>query len=256
MSKSVLLVTKTDLVEYRFNTLLQELDIDLLVSSSKADALMKLNYPNNIFDLCILDLDNGEEIFELIDEINKLKINKPIITLSSQNNRKMFLRVVKLGIDDFIIKPFDNIRIKDTLNKYFKFGEETLRHLTGSYEEKVKFEMKKASKGKYPITFVFFIFMGDYRKKSATKYMKNIRKKLWDTDEVLFFNEYSLLGIYPFSGETESKLLEEKLKLYYLELTKNNTIFENTDMMLKMHIYPDNIAEYDVLINNYNKILG
>lgn len=73
--------------------------------SNSTDALSHLNI--SPFDILILDLNlpdlNG---FEICTKI-KNKINIPIIVTSAYSEIDYKLRAFKLGVDDYVVKPFD-----------------------------------------------------------------------------------------------------------------------------------------------------
>lgn len=60
--------------------------------------------------------------FDLIKNLKKQKIDIPILMLTAKNDTKSRLDVFRLGIDDYLTKPFENnefiIRIENALNNY------------------------------------------------------------------------------------------------------------------------------------------
>ena len=247
MKKTIMLITKTDLVEYRFISLLDS-KYDLIISSSEQDVITKLNYRNNKIDLFILDLDINEKVFSLIEQIKERKITKPIIVLSNQNDKKHFIRAIKLGIDDYIIKPFEDKRMEMTLNKYLETDFIPLRNEVINYKEDILLEIKKSKKGSYPVTFIVFRFIGRNKLYLTNAFMKMIRTKIWDTDKVLFYTKHSIIMILPFSGIENINLIEEKMKFYYSEIIKDKKTFDDTGMISLKKIYPNDVLDFENLI--------
>jgi len=256
MEKTILLVTKTDLLQFRMESLLDKIDHELIITHSKIDAIHKLNYFNNELDLFILDLDDDIEMFSLIDEINERKINKPIILLSSFNDKSTFLKAIKLGIDDFIIKPFDDERMTTTLNKYLREKAVEVRNEVQNYQKDLSLEIKKASKGAYPITFVVFNFIGKNKLFLANTFMRKLLSEKWDTDKAIFFTKDTIIGIFPFSGQKNLKVIEEKMKFYYSVIRKDKSAYRESDMIMQSLIYPTQVGGYQDLIHEINNILG
>jgi len=256
MDKTILLVTKTDLLQFRMESLLDKINHELVITHSKIDAIHKLNYFNNAFDLFILDLDDDIEMFLLIDEINSRKIDQPIILLSSFNDKSTFLRAIKLGIDDFIIKPFDDERMTTTLNKYLQEKTIEVRNEVRNYQKDLSLEIKKANKGAYPITFIVFNFVGKNKLFLANTFMRKLLSEKWDTDKALFFEKDVIIGIYPFSGQKNLRVIEEKMNFYYSVIKKEKSSYKESDMVMESLIYPTQIGGYDDLIYEINSILG
>lgn len=255
MDKTILLVTKTDLLQFRMESLLNKINHELIITHSKIDAIHKLNYFNNDFDLFILDLDDDIEMFSLIDEINNRQINKPIILLSSFNDKNTFLKAIKLGIDDFIIKPFDDERMTSTLNKYLREKVVEVRNEVRNYQKDLSLEIKKANKGAYPVTFIIFNFVGKNKLYFANTFMRKLLNEKWDTDKAIFYTKDVIIGIFLFSGQKNLKVIEEKMKYYYSVINENKNASEGTDMIMQSLIYPTQVGDYDDFIYEINKFL-
>ena len=65
------------------------------------------NFKKENFDICILDIMMPKmDGFELATEIRKLNSNIPIIFLSAKTLKEDKLRGLRLGADDYLVKPF------------------------------------------------------------------------------------------------------------------------------------------------------
>ena len=64
-------------------------------------------FRNNIFDICILDIMMPKiDGFELATAIRKLNIDIPIIFLSAKTLKEDRIKGLRLGADDYLVKPF------------------------------------------------------------------------------------------------------------------------------------------------------
>ena len=80
-------------------------------------------------DICCVILDlmlpgiSGEEI---IQEIRKVS-DVPIITVSAKNEEEAKIEVLKLGADDFLLKPFNleelQLKVERNIQKYLNFQQ-------------------------------------------------------------------------------------------------------------------------------------
>ena len=103
---------------------------------SGTEGLLRLK---NERDICCVILDlmlpgiSGEEI---IQEIRKVS-DVPIITVSAKNEEEAKIEVLKLGADDFLLKPFNleelQLKVERNIQKYLNF-----QHV--SYKRKDEFK--------------------------------------------------------------------------------------------------------------------
>ena len=250
-NKNILLLSKTNVVEFRFKKIFERYDHNLIISKTKFDAIRQLNQYHKKLDLFILDLDEGKIIYDFINELKERKLKKPIAVLSSENNKKEFIKILKKGINEYIVKPFDNKRIEKTLNKYLKNDENDVPfnpNLVKEYKEEIQLEIKKAKKGNYSISFALLTFDGKFEQSAKNSYMRFLRKKLWDTDEAFFFKNNSILCFFPFSGVDEKNILIKKLNKYYRQVIMDSKKYDNCKFTLSFNIFPDNISNFNQLI--------
>lgn len=85
---------------------LEELDHDIIVSHSGADALEKVN--NLKPDIMLLDLImNGIDGMEVLRRVRLFDKNIGIIMVSAVMNEKICQEALEKGADEFITKPVD-----------------------------------------------------------------------------------------------------------------------------------------------------
>lgn len=93
--------------------------VDITVARNGQDAIDMLEN-GKIFDLIITDLHmpfrNGDAILSLVRE--ELKQKTPIIMLSSDGEEEVIALALKLGINDFIVKPLTVDKIMKKVKKY------------------------------------------------------------------------------------------------------------------------------------------
>jgi len=85
-----------------------------------------INYlDNEVPDVIITDLNmpgvSGEEFVTYLKSNNRLEF-VPIVVLSSSENASTRIKLLKLGVDDFVQKPFNpeelGLRIENILRRY------------------------------------------------------------------------------------------------------------------------------------------
>lgn len=94
-------------------------NVSLTITRNGQDAIDLLEN-GQVFDLIITDLHmpfrNGDEILALVRQ--DLKQKTPIIMLSSDGEEEVIALALKLGINDFIVKPLTVDKIMKKVKKY------------------------------------------------------------------------------------------------------------------------------------------
>lgn len=100
---------------------LQNENADVIYVKDGREALRYLQENNN-FDLIITDIHmpfhNGDEILRFVREEQRKNI--PIIMLSSDGQEEVIALALKLGVNDFIVKPIDAEQLLKKIKKVMK----------------------------------------------------------------------------------------------------------------------------------------
>lgn len=80
-------------------------------SVAAADGAEAINaLPSNTFDLCLLDVMlPGMDGFHLLESFQKAKV--PVIFLTAKNSLSDRVKGLKLGAEDYIVKPFETLEL-------------------------------------------------------------------------------------------------------------------------------------------------
>lgn len=74
------------------------------------------------YELILLDLNmpdiSGLDVLEKIKSDSRLK-QIPVIVISAENEKETVVKALKLGINDYIIKPFNTDTLQERLEKLF-----------------------------------------------------------------------------------------------------------------------------------------
>jgi DNA-binding response OmpR family regulator len=103
--KKILIIEDDQEINMLLSVILTKSNLEPIMAYSGTEGLLQLE--NNTFDLILLDLmlpgKNGEE---LIKEIRKNSLI-PIIVISAKVDIENKVKVLKMGADDYITKPFN-----------------------------------------------------------------------------------------------------------------------------------------------------
>ena len=85
-----------------------------------------LNYPEDKYNLVIIFDDEDFNGFEAARQIweNNLSANFIMLMISSNDKKGNYLNCITLGIDHYLIKPFDSTELLDIIKNSFPFIED------------------------------------------------------------------------------------------------------------------------------------
>jgi len=138
VKETILIIEDDDYIAELIEFNLTKEGYEVIIAKDANEGLMFLKI--NHIDLILLDLMlpglQGEEFLELIK--NKEKKDLPILIITAKTNEELFVKLLKNGADDFLIKPF-SIKVllakieailrrtrRDSFNSIEAFGIEIL----------------------------------------------------------------------------------------------------------------------------------
>lgn len=194
--KKILVVEDDTSINEMVCELLDKNGYEVSSAFSGTEALMLI--PNNNFALVLLDLmlpgKTGEQVLEEI----RVKYDIPVIVLTAKADKETTVKLLRLGADDYLIKPFDNdellarcdVQIRRNIspkqnNKTLSFKDITL-DLEGYnvYINKVKINISKRE-------FQILELMISQPTRVFTK--SNIYESVWGED---FFGDDNTVSVH------------------------------------------------------------
>lgn len=173
--------------------------------------------------LVIIDIAmNNFDGYRILSKIRHIDSQVKIIILTSLNTRKYFVSCLKIGIDDYILKPFDN-----------DFLKERIKHSLPVHNEPVDIVsqgiLKDYFNKYYSITLEnntkLFVILGVFYTKSKDNTISLINNKSIDVDELkmiedtlyekslfLDYKNQSFIGIIPDLKLNEVTQLRKSIK--------------------------------------------
>lgn len=117
----VLVCEDDDMVIKVVQVALQDKNVSLTVARDGQQAIDRLEKGEE-FDLILTDLHmphkNGDDILRVVRE--DMKKNTPIVMFSSDGEEEVIALALKLGINDFIVKPMTVDSFLKKIKKYLK----------------------------------------------------------------------------------------------------------------------------------------
>lgn len=102
-------------------------------------------YKETPYDLIVTDIKMPIlDGIEMTKQIKKINPKQSIIIFTAFDNTEIYLDIIKLNVDGFILKPFAIEQMKETLNKVLQ--NLVLENERNAYEEKLKQEVAQKTK--------------------------------------------------------------------------------------------------------------
>lgn len=148
------------------------------------------NFHEIVFDLCLLDIMvPKKDGFALAEAIRELNTHIPIIFLSAKTLQEDRIKGLRLGADDYLIKPFSieelllkidiflkrNRKLKTPENTHFQIGKyqfDPQNYCLWTTHEKIKLTQRESDLLKFLL-----------ENKNVIIKREDILKKLWGTDD-------------------------------------------------------------------------
>ncbi len=260
----ILILVKLRTLAIRIKKALENEGVCVVDIENENKFISTINNTTADISMVILDLEVSENYaYELVKEVRKKLSNVPIILLSSGKSKKFYVNAMLNGATDFVVKPFNNQTLVTKVLKYLNDDKATnVEFVTLDLNRFIKGELKKASKGNFPISLMFLHFdcqtelnIDNYKINAFI--FENIQDLFWDTDVFIRFASKYYLGVFPFCDEKNTKIITEKLNQRFIELQKENEFLENYTLISKFVSYPFDTNEhskvYNILIDRINQ---
>ncbi|MFG4003701.1 response regulator transcription factor [Flavobacterium aquidurense] len=143
-------------------------------------------FKKEIFDICIFDIMMPKmDGFELATEIRKTNTDIPIIFLSAKTLKEDRIKGLRLGADDYLVKPFS---IEELLLKIEIFLKRSQKNIPA---DKSVYEI-----GKYQFDTNNFILFNENEKISLTQREADLLKLFLDNKNLVLKREQILTSLW------------------------------------------------------------
>ena len=133
------------------------------------------------FDLVLLDIMlPGADGYDIMEYIRPLKI--PVIFITAKHEVKDRVKGLKLGADDYLVKPFDVVelvaRVEAVLRRYHKTEQ-----ILAAGDVVVDVEARRVTKGGKPVVLTnkeFGLLVLFIQNKNVALFRENLYEKVWE----------------------------------------------------------------------------
>jgi two-component system, OmpR family, response regulator PhoP len=221
---------------------------------------------NNI-NLAIIDFDMGvEDGFSALEKVKMENPYLPIVVLTSNNKKELFLKCIMAGVADFILKPFEDSFLKERIKRFMQVittepdeSNEGTQIISKSLDEYVNSEISKANKGKYSFSVLmttFFKPVNEVDLKLENEYKRlsgDLHKKLselfWVTDIFIQYGNQSFIGVFPFCDMGNVSKIHDKIIKRFDEIKSSDERFKYYHIANAFVTYPAEGKDFEEIMN-------
>lgn len=265
--KKVIILDDMAYIRYRVKRLLSNQGIEVYESSNSFDFFNQLIDKKDEINLIILEIGLGnEDGFEVLKKIRAKDLKIPIMILTKLSTRIDFIKCIKEGTSEYILKPFDGKILVDRIDKLLEDHTESSKddeiiHL--NFQEYMAKQISIAKKNKTNVSTI----MMSLTKIEAVK----VDKEKIDVGESYFFLVDSLyeklkdlfknsglfekygfstfVAVLPNCNRNKTEVLKKKIIERYTTLKKKEYKYENYDLNIVFVVYPEDGHEKQELLD-------
>lgn len=250
------MVERVKLLTLRIRKILEGSRICAVETANQNNLISSLSKTNEDIGLVLMDLDIEQKYaMDLLIETRKRVKSTPIIIMTSEPKKTLFVEAMLQGATDFIIKPFTDQLLVEKIQKYLVPPDYSNTELiTMDLNQYVRGELRKAEKGKFPLSLMFMYFENNsstiINEHETNNFVFNNMKKLfWDTDLFIRFASEHGLGIFPFCSDENTVILKTKIESNFDSLKTENDFLKDYNMICAFVTYPSDTTDIDKVFN-------
>lgn len=161
--KKVMIFESLIYSRYRLKDLFLQNGIDVVEASNSMEFFNKLYENRNNIQLIILEVNlNGEDGIDIMRKIKEKNLDIPVMVLTTDNTRSCFIKCIKNGATDYILKPYANDmilkRVKGCIENNGKWGGME-QEVIVDYKDYLQSAIDKAEAKDKPVSIILMGFL-------------------------------------------------------------------------------------------------
>lgn len=222
--------------------------------------ILSRNIDNTVVVIIAIEEEADEDNFDMLRIIKSEYPDFSIIVLTSVSKREFFTRCISEGVDDYVLKPFEDYflyeRVLKLLNPNTVITESVLKFNFPGY---LRSEIFKARKGGYQFSLMkctlvnheedkYSVIDNDYIKYTNAIY-ESLKALFWETDIFIQFGLDSFLGFFPFCGDENIIVVDDKVRNKYERIQALDENLKNYEIINAFVTYPNEGNDVESLLN-------
>ncbi|OBR90343.1 MULTISPECIES: response regulator transcription factor [Clostridium] len=256
-------------VRYRVRRVLEDAGIGVYECGNSFEFFNRLYDKKEEINLIILEVGlSTEDGFEVLKKIKAKKLNIPVMILTKLNSREAFIKGIKEGTSEYILKPFNSKNLVKRITKLIKSSRNSDRPeeiVYLNFQEYIARQIVKcgAQNKKLSITMVSLV------KKYYTEQDEKIEVKdsylilldlVYEKLRSLFkvpdlFEKYGLstfISVVPDCNYRKIVSIVHQMECAYNKIKIMNEKYSEYDLKCSYVIFPDDGTDKDYLMDKLN----
>lgn len=243
--------------------------------NSTQELFIKLAHPDEIGLIIIEVLMAKEDGFQVIQKINELHLDIPVVILTADNTKASFVKGIQMGASDYILKPFDEHFLISRVNhqlEHIKRSRQLLKETPAvgqegpnanimrmgirTYLEK---EIAKAKKAKYEVSLLLSMFYKDIDQLTpavqneyahvAESLYQRLDSVLFEQDVLIQYGTHSFIGILPMCSEENRHLVDHKFHALFNRQKKTDPELKDYELVNVFVTYPQDASDREAILS-------
>ncbi len=229
MADKVLIYIEDRVIKGIVLKILREKGLEFLEGLDIKDIQLKLDIFQDTIFFHIIQIGRGtsKEQYEFVRKVKEESAaDFPVLAIIPGDTSEFVSGAKKAGIEEVVLIPEKREQMRDIFNTRISeliktiphkqpMGEQEHQKEHGtddiSSNEVLKQEIKRAARGKYPISFVMGRFTGVHTGLIDEFYDK-LKKDMRDTDRIIQFNYHTFIVVCPFTQKSYLIEVEKKIR--------------------------------------------
>lgn len=236
-------------MRYRLYNLFSSINLRVYDATDELVLFRTITELNNQSILIIIDVDGyKDEGAEILKKIRDRDRYSPVIVISSITKRSFYVESILRGATDFILKPFDDDLVLLKVLDHLKIKEDRNRLEIISFDlaTYLKGEIRKAEKGQFALSIMFFTYYYEGSDTTARIGKQNtynlvydsVKSLFWDTDIFIRFGTNYYIGVFPFCDQANTKKISQKISQKFFELQGEHVDLSKFKMLTIFNTFP------------------
>jgi DNA-binding response OmpR family regulator len=271
IEKHVIIYDEVNVTRLKTMDFFREFFIQLHSAASETELLYFLSEKKFNPDLLIFyDNFDTEDSFRILSKIHLLKSNLPILVITGNDQKNIFIKAMTEGAWDYILKPVnDSVLLERTL-QIINSNNPELTAIPVTNEVNLNLinylhnELKKAEKGNFVLSVIMtrLFVPGHGKNKSkenilyASEYLyNNFLSILWDTDILVRKDIQTFVGIFPFCGAKNTNKIYKKFLDNFEDALKKNPKLKGFHIAMTSLTFPLTKLDAEEMLDTLEKAL-
>lgn len=267
--KHAILYDEVNVARLKTVDLFREFFVEIHPASTERQLFDMLSDEAFDADLIIFNdsFDNNRG-FDILSKIKDINADTPVLVLTTNDKKEIFLKIISEGICDYLLKPYsENMLLERVLNitnsnktnispKKIHFSNEVAFDIN----DYIRSELRKAEKGNFEISILMlklFVPAINNKIKNQDKHMqisdlfyKKIAEILWETDVIERMDLNTFIGVFPFCGVNNISKVYNKIIECFDNIKKENIDLIDFHLVLNSATYPSKKVNAENIIKS------